>query len=64
MNFKRFLALIAVFLLVAMYVTTFILAFCTFPGADRILGGFVLLDIALPIILWLLIYTYKHFSSK
>lgn len=64
MNKKRILAIAAIVLLAAMYIITLILAFCTFPGADRILTGFVLLDIAVPILLWILIYVYRRFGPE
>lgn len=64
MNFKRVFAILAVIALLSLYVITFLLAFCNFPGSDRILGGFIMLDIAVPIVLWILLYVYKHFSSK
>ncbi len=63
MNTKRILAILAILLLVCMYIATLVLAFVSFPGSDRIFGGLVLLDIALPIFLWILIYVYKHFGK-
>lgn len=64
MNTKRIFAIIAVVLLAAMYIATFVLAFCDFPGSQQLLTGFVLLDVAAPIFLWILIYVYKHFGDK
>lgn len=64
MNSKRILAIIAVILLAGMYLATLILAFCSFPGSQQLLKGFILLDIAAPIFLWILLYVYKHFSDK
>lgn len=64
MNKKRIFAMIGVILLAAMYLTTLILAFCDFPGSDRLLTGFVLLDVAAPIFLWIMLYIYKRFSDK
>lgn len=64
MNKKRFLAFFAIFLLVALYVTTFILALCNFPSSDRLLIGFIMLDVAVPIMLWILLYVVKRFGNK
>lgn len=64
MKLKRILAIIAIVLLAGMYLATLILAFVRFPGSDRIFGGLVLLDVALPLFLWILIYVYKHFGNR
>lgn len=64
MKLKRILAMIAIVLLATMYLATLILAFVRFPGSERIFGGLVLLDIALPLFLWILIYVYKHFGNR
>lgn len=64
MKRKQILAITAVVLLVSLYVITFILAFCSFPGSDRLLTGFLMLDIAVPILAWILLYTYKHFGIQ
>ena len=64
MNSKRLLAIIAIILLAGMYIATLVLAFCSFPGSEQLLKGFILLDVALPIFLWILLYIYKHFSDK
>lgn len=64
MNKKRILAIIAIVLLVAMYLITLVLAFLSFPGSERLLQGFILLDIAAPIFLWILIYIYKRFGDR
>ncbi len=64
MNLKRILAILAIVALAAMYIITLVLAFCDFPGSKQLLGGFILLDIAVPIMLWILLYMHKHFGSK
>lgn len=64
MDKKRILAIGAVIALVALYVTTFILALCDFPGSDKLLAGFLMLDVAVPIMLWILLYVTKHFGNK
>ena len=63
MNLKRILAIIAIVILVAMYVATLVLAFCDFPGSKEMLGGFILLDIAVPIMLWICLYLHKRYGS-
>lgn len=62
MNLKRILAIIAIILLAAMYIITFILALCDFPGSDALLKGFLLLDVIVPVFAWILLYVYKHFG--
>lgn len=64
MNSKRIFAIIAIILLVGIYIATFVIALCDFADSEQLLKGFVLLDIAAPIFLWILIYIYKHFSDK
>lgn len=64
MDKKRILAILAIIALVSLYVITFILALCNFPGSDKLLGGFLMLDIAVPIMLWIVLYLTKHFGSK
>ena len=64
MNSKRILAIIAVILLAGIYIATLVIALCDFPGSGQLLKGFILLDIAAPIFLWISIYVYKRFSDK
>ena len=64
MNGKRILAILAVVILVGLYIATLVIALVDFPGSDRILTGFVLLDIALPVFLWILLYVHKHFGNR
>ena len=64
MNSKRIFAVIAIILLVGIYIATFVIALCDFPGSEQLLKGFVLLDIAAPIFLWILLYIYRRFSDK
>lgn len=63
MKRKQVLAMTALALLVSLYVITFILAFCDFPDCDRILAGFLMLDIAMPIFIWILLFIHRHFGS-
>ena len=64
MNIKRIMAIIAIVALVALYITTFVIALCDFPGSDRILAGFIMLDIAVPIMAWIFIQLHTHFGPK
>ena len=64
MKSRRILAILAIIILAGMYLATLIMAFVSFPGSERIFGGLVLLDIALPIFLWILLYVHKHFGKK
>lgn len=64
MNKKRVFAILVVVVLVALYVTTFVLALCNFPGSDKLLAGFLMLDVAIPIMLWIILYLVKRFSEK
>lgn len=64
MKLKRILAILAIIILVAMYVATLVLAFCDFPGSKEMLAGFILLDIAVPIMLWICLYLHKRYGSE
>lgn len=64
MNKKQIMAIIAIIALVTLYITTFILSLCDFPGSDRLLAGFLMLDVAVPILLWIILYLTKHFGNK
>ncbi len=64
MNFKRIMATIAVIALVALYVATFVIALLDFPDKNRILGGFIMLDIFIPIMAWMFIQLHKYFGPK
>ena len=61
---RRILAIVAIIILAGMYLATLIMAFMKFPGSERIFGGLVLLDIALPIFLWILLYVHKRFGNR
>ncbi len=63
MKSKKVLAIVAVVFLISMYLATLALAIFKFPGSDQLFKGFVLLDIAVPLILWVLIYVYKRFGD-
>lgn len=58
---KRIVAILSVIVLISMYLATLVLAFVSFPGSDRILTGLILSDIALPILMYILIYIYNRF---
>ncbi len=64
MNLKRIIATAAIIALVALYVTTFVIALLDFPDKNRILGGFIMLDIAVPVIAWLMLMLHKLFGPK
>ncbi len=64
MGKKRSLAVLAIVALAALYITTFVLALCDFPGSDKLLAGFLMLDIAVPIMLWIILFLTKHFGAK
>ncbi|MCD7806805.1 MAG: hypothetical protein LUH19_05615 [Lachnospiraceae bacterium] len=60
---KRFLAIIGILLLAAMYLITLVLAVIQTEETRNLFYGFVLLDIAVPIILWILNFFLQHFGK-
>ncbi len=62
-NLKRILAVIGIILLAAMYLITLLLAIFRTEETQNLFYGFVLLDIAVPIIIWILSFMVQHFSG-
>ncbi|MCD8326570.1 MAG: hypothetical protein LUC90_07790 [Lachnospiraceae bacterium] len=60
---KRILALIGIILLIVMYLITLLLAFFHTEENQNIFYGFVMLDIAVPIMLWILNFFIQHFGG-
>ena len=61
---KQIAAIICIILLAAMYLFTFVSAFLTFPGWDRLFAGCLLMTVALPILLWIYIWLYGKYTQK
>ncbi|MCD7737874.1 MAG: hypothetical protein LUH58_02380 [Lachnospiraceae bacterium] len=61
---KRILALIGILLLVAMYLITLVLAVFHTEENQNIFYGFIMLDIAVPIMLWILNFFIQHFGGS
>lgn len=61
---KQLAAIICIILLVAMYLFTFVSAFLSFPGWDRLFAGCLLMTVALPILLWIYIWLYGKYTQK
>ncbi|MCD8380976.1 MAG: hypothetical protein LUC95_11830 [Lachnospiraceae bacterium] len=62
-KWKRILAVTGVILLAAMYLITLILAIFHTEETQNLFYGFVLLDIAVPIIVWVLSFMVQHFGG-
>lgn len=63
-NLKRIGALVLVFLLVAMYVVTLILAFMKDPFAHKLFEGSVIVTIGLPVILYTYMLIYRYLNKR
>ncbi len=61
---KRILALIGILLLVAMYLITLALAVFHTEENQNIFYGFIMLDIAVPIMLWILNFFIQRFGGN
>lgn len=61
---KQIAALICVFLLIAMYVVTLIVACLDLGDAGRLFAGCLLATIALPILLWIYIWLYGIYRDR
>lgn len=61
---KRVAALVGIILLAAMYAVTLVFAVFDFPGADRLFRISLGLTVAVPIILWLLIWMIGYLNHK
>ena len=62
-NLKRILAVTGIILLAAMYLITLILAIFHTEETQNLFYGFVLLDIAVPIIAWVLSFMIQRFGG-
>ncbi|MCD8068396.1 MAG: hypothetical protein LUE87_05830 [Lachnospiraceae bacterium] len=60
---KRVFAVIGVILLAAMYLMTLMLAVFHTEENQNIFYGFVMLDIAVPVMLWILCFFIRHFGG-
>ncbi len=63
-NIKRILAIAGIILLVAMYLITLLLAIFHTEETQNLFYGFVLLDIAVPIIVWIFSFLIQHFGDR
>lgn len=63
-TFKRAAALIGIVILAGMYVVTLIAAIVDAPGSGRLFRTSLGLTIAIPIILWILIWCVGKFRMK
>lgn len=61
---KQIAALICVFLLIAMYAATLIVACLDLGDAGRLFAGCLLATIALPILLWIYIWLYGIYRDR
>lgn len=63
-NLKRFGALLVVFLLVSLYITTLILSFMNSAQAQAMFKGCIITTIGLPIVLYAYILIYKYLKGR
>ncbi len=61
---KQIGALCLVILLVALYITTLILAFLKSPQAQLAFQGCLIATIGLPVVLYAMMLAYKYLSGK
>lgn len=61
---KRIGALILVFLLVALYVSTLVLSFFQSPVARKLFQGIIIATIGLPVVLYSYMLIYKYLSKR
>lgn len=61
---KQLMALICVILLVGMYVGAFVVACLDLGDSGRLFAGCLVATIGLPILLWLLIWSYELMKKR
>lgn len=61
---KQLLALVAVIMLAALYIATFIFALADFPGSGRLFQACLVASIGMPILLWIYIWGYGVLTQK
>lgn len=61
---RQIAALICVFLLVAMYVITLVVALLDFPNSDRLFQACLVATIGLPILLWIYIWLFGKVKER
>ncbi|MEG1848403.1 MAG: hypothetical protein RR238_08020 [Lachnospiraceae bacterium] len=61
---QQIFALIAVFLLVALYLVTFLVACMDFPNSGRLFQACLVATIGLPILLWIYIKGYSALVKR
>ena len=63
-KFTRIGALVLVFLLVAMYVVTLILAFMKDPAAHRLFEGAIVATVGVPVVLYAYMLMYRYLKGR
>ena len=61
---KRIAAIVALILLAALYVTTFVVALVYPPGAGNLFGVCLMATIAVPLLAWVYIWLYGQTTGK
>jgi len=61
---KQIAALVCVFLLIAMYAATLVVACLDLADSGRLFAGCLLMTIALPILLWIYIWLYGIYRDR
>lgn len=61
---KRIAALAAILLLAGLYLATFIVAFLSFPGWERLFQACLVATVGLPILLWIYIWIFEKIAQQ
>lgn len=64
MNIKRIIAWIAIILLVALYVVSFIAAILSTPDHGKFFRFTLGMTVAVPIMAWIILYAIDHIRKK
>lgn len=64
MNIKRIIAWIAIILLVALYVVSFIAALLSTPGHGEFFRFTLGMTVAVPIMAWIILYAIDHIRKR
>ncbi|MFI3237048.1 MAG: hypothetical protein R3Y47_03345 [Lachnospiraceae bacterium] len=60
---QKYLAITGIVLLISMYITTLILAFIQTDLGRQLFKGFIIMDIMVPVLLWMLLFFMKKFGN-
>ena len=64
MKLKQIMAIIGIVILVALYIVTLISACLSFPGWQNLFGASLLATIAIPILIWILVWAVGKLNKN